>query len=107
MGYSPWDRNTRQSPGHLQASERQPFSAGPSLLTMEGDVQAPTTNETLPGFIPSKLQWPLTTNSDILPYSTVFKDPSLSQAAKLLLFGLTFQSHPESKLYLQLLSNVC
>ena len=65
---------------------------------MEGDVQAPMTNETLPGFIPSKLQWPLTTNSDILPYSTVFKDPSLSQAAKLLLFGLTFQSHPESKL---------
>ena len=66
------------------------------------------TNETLPGFIPSKP--PVASDYKFcgtLPYSTVFKITSLLQAAKLLLFGPTFQSHPESMLHLQLLSSVC
>lgn len=38
---------------------------------------------------------------DTLPYSAVFRLPSLSEATKLLLSGLTAQSGPESMLYVQ------
>lgn len=38
---------------------------------------------------------------DTLPYSAVFRVPSLSEATTLLLSGLTAQSGPESMLYVQ------
>ena len=98
---------TNQSPaGHWTPSKHlnnSLFQQASHCQPHVGEVQAPMTNETLTGF--NTIKPPVASSCqfhDTLPYSSVFRVPSLSEATELLPSGLTAQRGPESMLYMQL-----